>query len=233
MMTQNAMGTLEVSDLSYSYIGRKLLSGIYLKCRIGDVIGVLGRNGAGKSTLLRTIYGMLPEAFKHVLINGSYFNTPFLSGKIAYCPQENFIPEHMRLSEAASFLSRELAASLKADARISSLWQHRFGSLSGGEKKYFEVLFLLHSPAEFILLDEPFTGISPIYQQDIIRTLTQWRTEKGFIITDHDYRTLMEVTTSRMIIITGSLHAFKSEADLRRYGYLPTGKIRREHRHAK
>ncbi|MBI4976628.1 MAG: ABC transporter ATP-binding protein [Spirochaetes bacterium] len=218
-MTAPETGTLEVSGLSYTIEGTKLLSGIYLKCSTGDVIGILGRNGSGKSTLLKAIFGTLAGADKHVLINRTFHELPFRSGLIAYCPQEHFIPENERLSAIAGiFLARSASDTMKDDERIRPLWRQRFGMLSGGEKKYFEVLLLMYSRAQFLLLDEPFAGIDPIYQGIISAAIMENRKKKGFIITDHHYRNIMNITSALTMLRNGSLHAVAGAADLRKNG---------------
>ena len=91
---------------------------------------------------------------------------------------------------------------------------------SGGEKRLLEILLVLHSGAKYLLLDEPFNGLSPIYVEAIKSTIQNLK-QKGIIITDHDYRNVLDVVDRIILISNGSTRQIKDYDDLRLYGYLP------------
>ena len=99
----------------------------------------------------------------------------------------------------------------------------KIGDLSGGELKYLEVLLLLRTDAKFVLFDEPFSGIEPIYEEIIMQLLIENKYEKGIIITDHNYRNVIEVSDYVMLITNGVLKKIVDENDLKRFGYISGG----------
>ena len=93
-------------------------------------------------------------------------------------------------------------------------------NLSGGEHRLLETLMVLYSKANFILLDEPFTHISPIQVEDFKAVIRQQAKVKGIIITDHYYKNVMEVSDRLMLINNGYTEQISNTADLQRFGYI-------------
>ena len=84
-----------------------------------------------------------------------------------------------------------------------------------------EVLLLIYSNSEYNLLDEPFNGIAPVYKYEIKSLLKKQSREKGFIITDHDYRNILDVATRIILIHDGATKHIKNKDELIRWGYFP------------
>ena len=83
---------LEIDSVTFSYGNRSILSGCYLSCQPGEIVGLLGRNGSGKSTLLKIIFGSLKADVIHLRINHIRVKSGFSKRNIAYLPQESFLP---------------------------------------------------------------------------------------------------------------------------------------------
>lgn len=83
------MQELSIDSVAHRFNKKAILNGVYLNCKIGEVVGLLGRNGCGKSTLLKAIFGILNVDFKHLKVNGEIVSKGYLSGKIAYLTQHN------------------------------------------------------------------------------------------------------------------------------------------------
>ena len=92
--------------------------------------------------------------------------------------------------------------------------------LSGGEKRILEVLLLLNSDADFILLDEPFNGVSPIIRELILEIIDDQKPEKGFIITDHDHENVLKIADRIYFLNNGSLKEINEKDALFETGYL-------------
>ena len=98
--------------------------------------------------------------------------------------------------------------------------EKNFNTLSGGEKRILEILLLLSSEADFILLDEPFNGVSPIIRDLIIQNINDEKANKGFIITDHDYENVMKAADRILFLKNASLKEIKDKEELVEHGYL-------------
>jgi lipopolysaccharide export system ATP-binding protein len=104
--------------------------------------------------------------------------------------------------------------------------QHKCAEqLSGGELRQLEMLLILYSKADFILLDEPFTHITPIqahYFKGIIQALAQ---TKGVIITDHQYQDVLDISDQIILLTNGCTKRINNIDDLVTYNYLSNNKI--------
>lgn len=72
----------------------------------------------------------------------------------------------------------------------------------------------------FCLLDEPYSGLSPIMTDKINQLIQGQSTKKGIIISDHDYLSVLEITTQNYILKNGTLYRLKHKDELKDYGYL-------------
>ncbi|WP_339754481.1 ATP-binding cassette domain-containing protein [Algoriphagus aquimarinus] len=215
---------LEADSIIKGFGHKNLLTDIYLKCTTGEVLGILGRNGTGKSTLLQIIFGSLETENRSIRIDGQFYAKPFTSrDKIAYLPQGSFLPSNLTVTSVIrTFLSSEISRKTVAEnARIQSLLNKKVSALSGGEKRYFEVLLILNLPTLFALLDEPFAQIEPLYITDIKTLITSYKKDKGIILTDHDYVNLMDVSDKTLLLTGGTLKLIVGRKQLIDYNYLP------------
>jgi ABC-type multidrug transport system ATPase subunit len=220
---------LEADSLLVELGGRKLLSDIYLQCRTGEVVGLLGRNGTGKSTLLKVLFGTQNAPDRSIRIDGQQQSAGSLRGRwISYLPQHSFLPDNLSVRRLISLYIPDRAAASKvfADERVRPHLRKKIATLSGGELRYLEVLLLLHLPAPFVLLDEPFSGIEPLFQERVIELIREYRHRKGFIITDHVYRGIMEVSDRLLLLEGGRAIGIRHKEELETRGYVPRGTFR-------
>lgn len=222
---------LEVDSIIKGFGNSNLLTDIYLKCATGEVLGILGRNGAGKSTFLQVIFGSLPAESKSIRIDGKYYENPYAVGnKIAYLPQKSFLPKYLSVKSAiCTFLTDEISRNkVFANTRIQGLLNNRISSLSGGEKRYLEVVLILNLPTLFAMLDEPFSQVEPIYRNDIKSLIDEYKKDKGIIITDHDYINLMDISDKTFLLTGGALKPILKMNQLIEFNYLPPEKSQKE-----
>jgi len=215
---------LTVEGVRFSYGPLKILSDVYLSCRTGDIVGLFGRNGSGKSTLLQIIFGTLDSPDKIIRINNKVYAQPYLvKGLISYLPQFTFLPANISLKRIIMMYVNSIRHrnSLLEDSAVKPHLQKTTAELSGGELRYFEILLVLSSKAKFILLDEPFMGIEPIYQEKIKELIISNRGVKGFIITDHTYSAVMSISNHKLLISKGRVDRVSTEEELKEKGYLP------------
>jgi len=216
------MNTLHIDSVSKSYDNKTILSDIYLTCKKGEIVGLIGRNGSGKSTLLKIVFGIEKCENKFVQIGDKVINN-IASGRtlINYLPQDNFLPNNIKIKSLINlFLPKENRSELITNDYIIPLLHKKNQELSGGEKRIVEILLIVHSNAEFILLDEPFNGVSPIIRSYIINYIRKMKSSKGYIITDHDYENVLNLADKIMFLKDGNLKEISNRKELVDLGYL-------------
>jgi len=196
------MNDLYVDSVTKSFGIRQILTDIFITCKKGEIIGLLGRNGAGKSTLLKIIFGSMSADYKYIRIgnkqiDGLYDNRQLIN----YLPQHGFLPNHLKIGKIISlFCNKQNADLIIANEHIRPLINKKSKALSGGEKRLVEIFLITYSDAAYILIDEPFNGIAPVYKDEIKSIIKEHSSSKGFIITDHDYRNILDIATKTILI---------------------------------
>lgn len=221
---------LEADSIRKSYGDRSVLSDVYFSCKTNEIVGVVGRNGAGKSTLLRIIFGELGSLGGVVHIDKKYYGQPFRKmGIMAYLPQESMLPGNTSIKRIIrSFVPRVGFEEIASDPRILPHMGKKASQLSGGERKYIEVKMLLALKRKFLIFDEPFNGIEPIYREHIAHLLKSAKSSSGIIISDHDYRNVIGISNRLYLISSGVCREIKNLVDLELSRYLPAGSIEAE-----
>ncbi|WP_421875269.1 ATP-binding cassette domain-containing protein [Marinoscillum sp.] len=213
------MSLLEIDSVNFSYGEQVILSNIYLRVEQGEVVGFLGRNGCGKSTLLKVIFGTLRGDSQSVRIGGSYLPRAYQSGKVKFLPQEGLFPGFLQAKEAAQLYQADLDQ-LLADEQVSEYFQFRFDQMSSGLAKYIETLIILYSPAEFILLDEPFSFVAPVLVEKLIPIIRTVAHSKGVLMTDHQYQSILNGSDRLYLLRNQCLYPISGEETLKDMGYI-------------
>lgn len=216
---------LEVDSIIKSFGDKDVLTDVYLYCKPGDRIAIFGWNGSGKSTLMKIIFGTMPCERKFIRINGQVQNKQaFRSGLIAYLPQHDFLPSNLRVKEAIElYLPDEDSDRFLKDDNFSYIKDSRISELSGGELRYLEIKLILFCPATYILLDEPFNGLSPICCESVRRLIHEASRTKGIVFSDHNFREVHKVANRITLLNQGYLKEIKDIAELKPYGYTIKG----------
>ncbi len=94
-------------------------------------------------------------------------------------------------------------------------------NLSSGEIKMVEVLIIIHSKAEFVLLEEPFSGLSPILTEMMTQIIKEMSKEKGFIISDFNTEQVLNISDNIYLLSDAHLRPIKDLTELQRFNYLP------------
>ena len=218
---------LEIDSVVKTYDSEFVLTDIYLKCKTGDIIGMLGRNGTGKSTLLKILFGILPADRKFIKIDGKVYDQPYKTiNEICYLPQHPFLPNQFKVNKAVElYLGKSKVVSFLEDSVLSELKTSKISHLSGGELRYLEIKLLLHLDCKFVLLDEPFNGLSPLLIEKIKKMILEMSEFKGIILTDHDYRNVMNVANRFCLIYDGGIKTITDVQELVRWGYISKSRI--------
>ena len=214
---------LKVDSVRVSFDNRPVLRGAYLACKVGEVVGLLGRNGSGKSTLLKVTTRSINTIDSYVGIDGKGITSIAMAAKhIAYLPQDKFLPQNEKLGTLMKLcLSQEQRLEMLKNEEVQKLVNQKCNTFSGGEARFVEILFVLYSKASFILLDEPFNGLAPIYRDRIKKTIKEASATKGIVITDHDYRNVLDISNKQLLIVDGRTVEIKNKDNLIKFDYLP------------
>ncbi len=217
------MSGLFVDSVIKNYGTKQVVTDVFISCKQGEIIGLLGRNGSGKSTLLKIIFGSLVADRKFVKVDNKLINGLFDNRNLVnYLPQDSFLPDHIKIKRLIGlFCDKTEAELLFKNEYISPLLERKCKQLSGGEKRLLEVLLIVNSRAKYILIDEPFNGIAPVYKDYIKNVIVKQSKYKGFIITDHDYRNILDVSTRIVLIYDGGTKEIKHKDELKYWGYIP------------
>ncbi len=213
---------LEADSIWLEYDSRKILQSIYLKLETGKITGLLGRNGIGKSSLLRMIFGTLRGQSQSVRVDGRYFSHPYLEKDlIRYLPQHRFVPLYLRPKQVCSIYQVRFDEMSNHFPEIKPFYTERLGSLSGGNIRLFETLIILFSPVPFVLLDEPFTHLSPVAAERLSALIKDQKCHKGIMLSDHLYQHVLDLSDELYLIAPGgrSVHLQNPGEELRQFGY--------------
>jgi ABC-2 type transport system ATP-binding protein len=219
---------IEVSHLVKTYAGVIAVADISFTVARGEIIGFLGPNGAGKSTTMRILTGYLPATSGAVSICGYSVATQpdEIKRKIGYMPENNPLPEDMRVSEYLYFRGRLKEVSRrKLGPRIDEVLElcdlkrvrHKIiGQLSKGYRQRVGIAEAILAEPPVIIMDEPTIGLDP-HQILIVRDLiASLRGRMTVIISSHILPEI-EMTCDRVLIINqGRVVAQGTPADLRR-----------------
>lgn len=216
------MQELSIDSVNQSFADREVLSSVYLNCKIGEIVGLLGRNGSGKSTLLKIIFGSVKANFKYLSINNKVYDKGYLSRNLSYLPQDNFIPNQITVLQAINTFCKKQQTELKQIDFVANHLKAKFYNLSGGERRFMECLLMIYSDTEYILLDEPFSQLSPLWIEELKKHINKKKAGKSFIITDHYYQSILDISDRIVLLHNRCNYTINNEDDLITHGYLPS-----------
>ena len=184
---------LEVTDLTKSYGGKKVVKGISFKVKEGEIFGILGPNGAGKTTSLEMIEALRPIDSGEVLIDGIDVRTQPSKVKeiIGIQLQSSSFYDKLNLVEQlkmfASFYGANIdPIELLAEVELTDKATSYVEKLSGGQKQRFSIATALVNNPRVLFLDEPTTGLDPQARRHLWDLIKQIQ-KKGItvILTTH------------------------------------------------
>lgn len=212
--------TLQTEEISKSYNGRRVVDNVSVRVEQGEVVGLLGPNGAGKTTSFYIIVGLvIPDSGKVLLDGQPITDLPMYKRArrgVSYLPQEASVFRKLSVEDNLMAILQTLPISgRERRERMSRLIdmlgletvRHSKGyMLSGGERRRTEIARSLVLQPNFILLDEPFSGIDPIQVLELQKIIADLRRSGiGILITDHNVRETLSVVDRAYIISDGRI----------------------------
>lgn len=199
---------IEVVEVVKRYGRKKVLNGVSFTAEKGQITCLIGINGVGKTTIMKAIMGLTTINSGSVLIDGEKLNKNTYE-KITYIPDAITMPQNMRIKDAFLFMSDfydcwnwdrayEILAFFKLDE------MDRIAELSKGNVAKVNLLLGLAMDVDYILMDEPFSGIDIFSREQIAEVFTNHLIEdRGVIITTHEIGDIEHLTDKVVMLGDG------------------------------
>ena len=211
----------ELDNVELSFDGKQILYGVYVKAEKGIITGILGSNGCGKTSLLRIFFGNLKANNALVRIDGKgSLKALYRRTKVKYLSQQNYFPGNIRLTQLCKFHRLLFSNFQELFPEFKSHQKQKFRELSGGEQRLFSIWLTLKTDVHFVLLDEPFTHLSPIYVDRVKEILVEQKAKKAILITDHMYKHILDLSDELYLIQNGCSKKITAESELAEAGYI-------------
>ncbi|MEI7025832.1 ABC transporter ATP-binding protein [Paenibacillus sp. y28] len=201
---------IEVNRISKKYGRKMVLDEVSFTAEKGQITCLVGINGVGKSTVMKAIMRLTPISRGQILIDGRQLDER-LYEKVVFIPDTLTIPAHMRIGEAMTFMqdfyttwnerrAQELLAFFKLKA------EERVGDLSKGNAAKVNLLLGLALDADYILMDEPFSGIDMFSREQIANVFTSHLIEdRGVLITTHEIQDIEHLIDKVVLLDRGKV----------------------------
>jgi lipopolysaccharide export system ATP-binding protein len=214
------MRKLQTFEISKTYRGRRVVDDLSVEVEQGEVVGLLGPNGAGKTTSFYMIVGLISPDSGRVSLDAQEITNLAMYQRarlgISYLPQEPSVFRRLTVEEnLMAILETMPLANGERRARMNQLIEqlgletvrHNKGyALSGGERRRVEIARSLVIQPNFLLLDEPFSGIDPKQVLEIQKIVYDLKMNGiGILVTDHNVRETLAVTDRAYIINNGRI----------------------------
>lgn len=199
---------IEVKNVKKSFGHKKVLEDVSFTARKGEITCLIGVNGVGKTTILNAIMGLTPIDRGEILINGKE-RTKKTYEKVAYIPDAITMLSTMKIAEAFDFMDDFYDSWNEARANemlgFFKLDRHeKIANLSKGNKMKVNLLLGLALDVDFVLMDEPFSGIDVFSREQITNVFTSHLIEdRGVIITTHEISDIEHLIDQAVILDYG------------------------------
>ncbi|MDW7978961.1 MAG: LPS export ABC transporter ATP-binding protein [Verrucomicrobiales bacterium] len=215
-----ASGLLVTDRLVKQFKKRRVVNGVSIVVRAGEIVGLLGPNGAGKTTTFNIIAGLIRPDEGRVEFDGHDVTRLPMHKRarlgLGYLTQEPSVFRKLTVEqnilailETCKLPAAERAvrlAYLLEELDLTPLAKHKAYTLSGGEKRRLEITRALVTNPKLLLLDEPFTGIDPIAVYEVQKIVRRLK-ERGLsiLITDHNVRETLKLVDRAYLIFNGEI----------------------------
>lgn len=226
---ETSLELLNVTGLTKSYAGRKVVDDVSFSVNEAEVVGLLGKNGAGKTTSFKMAIGMIPPDAGRVIFEGEDVSPLPMYQRarrgMGYLAQEPSVFQRLTVEEnllailemmhLSSTERRAIAAELLRDFGLAHLAHQHARTLSGGERRRLELARALVTRPSLMLLDEPFTGVDPIAIFDIQGFIKNLQNRGiGVLLTDHNVHATLSIVDRAYIINEGRIFRHGTSQEL-------------------
>ncbi|MDJ0269944.1 MAG: ABC transporter ATP-binding protein [Aigarchaeota archaeon] len=213
---------LQVRELHAGYGKVRVLWGISLEVRRGEIVSLLGPNGAGKTTTLKAITGLVKPASGDIVFDGKRINglPPHKVARlgISSVPEGRELFPHMTVYENLMMGADLLPKNYDVQQVLEEVYSlfpilkerknQQAGTLSGGQRQMLAIGRALMSKPRLLVLDEPSTGLAPNIVARIFRVLEQLREEElTMLLVEQNALMALEVSDRAYLLETGRIAA--------------------------
>jgi|SRR5579862_8121072 len=218
------MDGINLKNISHRYQHQLILSNIDLQIDKHKITCLVGPNGSGKSTILKLLAGLLIPEHGSVTLDSiaiSHYSQRALAKKLTYMPQQYRIPPSLKVREFVAlgrFCHQSWFANLKEQdyfaieqamkmADVLQLADKIVTTLSSGEQQRVRIALMLAQEAEYLLLDEPMTGLDIKQQRNLLELLVTLQKKHGktILIILHDLYQVIEIAEEVVLIKNGNI----------------------------
>ena len=216
---------IEAVGLVKRFGDKTAVDGVDIAVPAGSIFGFLGQNGAGKTTTLRMLLGILePDAGTRSVLGAE---APLsVASRVGYLPEERGLYPSMSAREAIAYMgalrgmplttARERATALLARHGLGSEAKSRIRTFSKGMAQKVQLLgTFVHDP-DLIVLDEPFSGLDPVNQQDLEAMIRAERARGATILFSTHVMAHAERMCDGLVIIANGRTRFSGSVDAAR-----------------
>ncbi len=218
---------IEIKNLTKNFGDLKALDDVSFEVKRGELFGVIGQNGAGKSTLFRSMMNFYDHFDGQILYEGEKMSHVPLE-KIGFLPEERSLSPKKTIREEVKFFAR-LNQMRNLDEKTLQAYFDRFEikgslddkikSLSKGNQQKVQLLASLIYKPEFLILDEPFSGLDP-YNANLLMEIIKEINEEGttIIFSSHNMENI-EYLCDRLIMLRNGKIVLNGSPDEIRNSY--------------
>lgn len=221
-MSGNSIKSLKANGLRKKFGVREVVRGVDLEAFSGEVVGLLGPNGAGKTTTFSMLSGFIrPTKGKIQLDDVDLTKLPANKRArkgLVYLPQEPSVfrkltvEQNIRAIVETLSLSRQeedqLVSKRLSELKLEHLKSQKAYTLSGGERRRLEITRALSLSPQFLLLDEPFSGVDPISVSEVTNIILELKAQGiGIFLTDHNVRETLRAVDRAYLLYDGKVLA--------------------------
>lgn len=203
---------IRVRDLSVTYRGFKALKNINLDIEKGETLALVGQNGAGKSSLLNALTGLIKHSSGEIIIDGDIGWMPEVSSPDPKLKVREFLSFSGYLRGLSSKYIEERVDWALEKCDLDDKRDELCGSLSKGLKQRVILASALIGDPGILILDEPSSGLDPLFQTKMISLISSLKLNKTLIISTHNISEI-ESLSSRVIVLKDGTISFDSNLD--------------------
>lgn len=201
---------IEVKQVEKRYGRKKVLNGMSFTANKGEITCLIGTNGSGKTTVLNAIMNLTPFKKGKILIGGEILTKESYE-KIAFIPDAITMLPSMTIQQAMDFMNdfyttwnQDRATEILNFFKLSS--QDKISTLSKGNTAKVNMLLGLALDVDYLLMDEPFSGIDIFSREQIAAVFTSHLVEKrGVLITTHEISDIEHLIDKAVLIENGKV----------------------------
>ncbi|MEG1486760.1 ABC transporter ATP-binding protein [Lactococcus sp.] len=204
--------TLKIDKVQKNFGSKIAVDHLNMIIKPGEVMGLIGQNGAGKTTTFRMILNFIPTDQGKITWQGAPI-TQEIKQKIGFLPEERGLYQKMTVEDQILYFA-ELHGMKRADARLKLQdWMKRLEVVGkstdkvqtlskGNAQKIQFIATLIHEP-EFLILDEPFTGLDPVNTELLRNEIKRSRDKGAAVIFSNHNMSDVELLSDHLLMLKG------------------------------